>query len=206
MKRMNKPKLTTTKGQAYKDRLTSKDVWWKRYFDVQRPYRNNLNSLNLGYVLDVGCGIGRNLTNMSKLNIAAVGVDHNQFAIDHVTSMGFQAYNVEELPAHITENSFDTLLISHVLEHMPVDDAISLIEGYLPYLKTNGQIVVITPQEAGFRSDPTHIEFIDFEKTQQILQQLKFTTTRSYSFPLPRFAGHFFTHNEFVVVGNLTSE
>jgi DNA primase len=31
-------------------------VWWKQLLDVQRPYRWHIRRLELGFVLDVGCG------------------------------------------------------------------------------------------------------------------------------------------------------
>ena len=48
---------------------------WKRWVDVQAPYRWNLRGLRLGFTLDVGCGIGRNLVTFDG---HGVGIDHNQ--------------------------------------------------------------------------------------------------------------------------------
>ena len=50
---------------------------WKLALDVQRPYRWNLERLCSGRVLEVGCGIGRNLRNARRLMITPVGVDTN---------------------------------------------------------------------------------------------------------------------------------
>ncbi len=49
-----------TRDAAYTTRLDELGgAAWKRYLDVQAPYRWNLSRLNLGFTLDVGCGIGR---------------------------------------------------------------------------------------------------------------------------------------------------
>jgi len=37
---------------------------WKRLLRVQLPYRWHLRTLRLGKVLDLGCGIGRNLLHL----------------------------------------------------------------------------------------------------------------------------------------------
>ncbi len=103
------------------------------------------------------------------------------------------AYAPSELPAE----QFDSLLFSHVLEH--VDDPAALIRAYLPRLKPAGRVIIMTPQEAGHRSDLTHVEFLDFEKLGEILVACGLTHDRAYSFPFPRWAGDFFTYNEFVV-------
>ena len=50
---------------------------WKQILDVQRPYRWNLERLCSGRVLEVGCGIGRNLRILHRLLAAPIGVDTN---------------------------------------------------------------------------------------------------------------------------------
>lgn len=55
--------------------VATQSAWWKRWFDVQAPYRWNLRGLRLGFTLDVGCGIGRNLVTFDG---HGVGIDHNQ--------------------------------------------------------------------------------------------------------------------------------
>ena len=80
----------STKGTGYADRLSRlSGVWWKRVFDVQRPYRWNLRRLKLGKTLDVGCGIGRNLINLGP---TSVGVDHNPHSVAIAKKKGLSAY------------------------------------------------------------------------------------------------------------------
>ena len=95
---------------------------------------------------------------------------------------------------------FDSLLLAHVLEHLPIEAGISLIRDYLPQLKSGGQVILITPQPAGFRSDSTHVTFVDFAALAHICAQLDLSPSRQYSFPFPRPVGEFFRFNEFVVV------
>ena len=86
-----------------------------------------------------------------------------------------------------------------MLEH--VAEPAALIEQYLPLLVPGGRIVLITPQEAGWRSDATHVRFLDDRALVRILEALGFGLERAYSFPFPRWAGRAFRYNEFVVVG-----
>lgn len=58
---------------------------------------------------------------------------------------------------------------------------------------------MITPQERGYRSDDTHVEFLDFDALRQIAESLGLRVERSYSFPFPRWAGRLFKYNEFVL-------
>ena len=96
--------------------------------------------------------------------------------------------------------TFDSMLLSHVVEHMTLEEAIVLIRLYTPLLKESGKLVMITPQEAGFKKDATHREFMDFGKLRKIAEALGFRPVKEYSFPLPRFLGRFFYFNEFISV------
>jgi hypothetical protein len=60
--------------------------------------------------------------------------------------------------------------------------------------------VLITPQEAGFASDATHVAFHDFAALAGLEAALGLRSERAYSFPFPRPVGRVFRYNEFVSV------
>ena len=194
-----------TEDAGYTERLRRlESVWWKRLLDVQRPYRWNLRRHQLGYVLDVGCGTGRNLINLGGRS-AGVGVDHNVDSIAAARARGLEAFLPEEFRGspHAAGRRFDALLIAHVLEHMPRAEATALLAAYIPFVRPRGQVVLITPQEAGYRSDETHVAFTDLDALADIATAAGLTVERRYSFPLPRVFGRLFTHNEFVLVARV---
>jgi 2-polyprenyl-3-methyl-5-hydroxy-6-metoxy-1,4-benzoquinol methylase len=182
------------------ERLTG--ARWKRLVNVQAPYRRNLRRLEPGYVLDVGCGIGRNLIHLDG---NGVGVDTSQASVDVARTRGCTAHTVEEFPSSSDAGvaGFDSLLLAHVLEHMPRQTAEDLVLEYLPYIKPGGQVIVIVPQEAGYASDETHVNFLEAEDVVSLLRSCGLGSVRGYSFPFPRFVGRVFRHNETVVVGRL---
>lgn len=189
-----------TAGPDYAERLVRLgSARWKRIVDVQAPYRWNLRRLRLGRTLDVGCGIGRNL---HHLGADAVGVDHNAHAVAVARSAGLVAYTPDEFRASsdAVRQSYDSLLFAHVVEHMDRDTAVGLLKEYLTFLKPGGPVVFITPQEAGYRSDSTHIRFVDFGGTAELAAAVGFRVVRHFSFPFPRIVGNFFPYNEFVTV------
>ncbi len=169
---------------------------------LQLPYKLHLNFLNLRKTLDVGCGAGRNLKNLSP---ESVGVDHNAIMIKSCCDRGMNAHTVEEWQTKKDPHlgTFDSLLFSHIAEHMTSSEFEGMLRSYLPLLKKQGRIVVICPQESGYQSDQTHIEFIDFEKVKTIFKNLNIETKRQYSYPFARSFGKFFRHNEFVNIGFL---
>lgn len=193
-----------TTGGAYTERLARLEgAAWKRLLNVQAPYRWNLRRLvGQRAVLDVGCGIGRNLVNLGP---GSVGVDHNPHSVAYCRERGLTAFTVEEFAAsrYAAPGSFDGLLAAHLVEHMDADSALRVLGSYLPWLRPGAVVVVITPQERGYASDATHVRFCGFAEVGELCAALGITVTRQSSFPLPRWAGRLFTYNEFVTVGSL---
>lgn len=192
-----------TAGVDYTDRLERlSGARWKQMLDVQAPYRRNIRRLRLGRALDVGCGVGRNL---AYLGAGAVGVDHNPTSVAAARTRGLTAYTVEEFFAseHARPDAFDSILAAHLLEHMSEAQGREVIGSYLPYVRSGGTVVFITPQRRGFASDATHVRFVGFPEAARFCRELGMTVTRQYSHPLPEVVGTVFTHNEYVTVARL---
>ena len=187
-----------TIGAEYTRRLTERrGSAWKRF--VPDPYRWNIRRTCSGRTLDIGCGVGRCL---AFLDGNGVGVDHNPTSIAECRRRGLEAYTPEEFAAS-DRGRFHTLLVSHVLEHMDEDSAVSLLRPYLASLVDRGRVIVVTPQEAGQRSDPTHVRMVGVADIEAVFARLDIERDSARSYPFPRFVGRFFIHNETVVTGVL---
>jgi 2-polyprenyl-3-methyl-5-hydroxy-6-metoxy-1,4-benzoquinol methylase len=190
-----------TAGEDYAKRLTSlQHKGWKQVLHVQAPWQLHIKSLKLGKVLDVGCGNGRNLVSLDR---SSVGVDHNPFSIQAARESGVTAYTTDEFFADhalSAPDTYDSMLVAHVIEHLTPAEAEEVVGSYLPMIKSGGRLVWITPQERGFRSDATHVTFADFAGLAALASKLGVEPVKHYSFPFPRFVGKFFTYNEFVSI------
>lgn len=196
-----------TNTAEYADYLVRHQLSWKSQF-FQIPYRLHLKQLRLGRTLEIGCGAGRNLV---ALNAGSVGIDHNLHLVNACRQQGLMAWTTEQWPTifqtDLSSQSFDSILLAHVAEHLSATDFANLIRDYTPYLKPSGRFVVICPQELGYQMDQTHLEFVDFEKIESAFAQStqNYSIERKYSFPFPRWAGKKFPYNEFVVVASRIS-
>ncbi|HWB37905.1 MAG TPA: class I SAM-dependent methyltransferase [Rugosimonospora sp.] len=194
---------TSTQSPEYAERLQRlSGARWKRLVSAQAPYRWNVRRLRLGWTLDVGCGIGRNL---AHLDGHGVGVDHNPTSVAAARDRGLLAYTPDDFRASqfADAGAFDSLLAAHLIEHLEPDAARDILDGYLKYVQPGGLAVFITPQEKGYASDPTHIAWSDFEVLRRLAVDLGLQPEREYSFPFPRGAGRRFRYNEFVLVARL---
>jgi len=191
-----------TSGADYAERLRRLEtVWWKRALDVQRPYRRNLARLRLGRTLDVGAGLGRNL---AHLPVGSVGVDHNPDSVAIARGRGLDMLTSQEFDERAAGlGHFDSLLMSHVLEHMSTTEGDRLLDHYLPHIKPAGTVVLICPQERGYATDATHVRFVDPAVLREHAQRHRISQIESRSFPLPKIAGRVFAYNEFLFVGRL---
>ncbi|MEJ7770365.1 MAG: class I SAM-dependent methyltransferase [Geodermatophilaceae bacterium] len=191
-----------TAGADYAVRLQRLETArWKQVLDVQAPYRWNIRRLNLGRVLEIGCGIGRNLEHLGG---NGVGVDHNAASIAIARERGLAALTVADFHAstHAQDGAFDSLLLAHVIEHVGEQEGLAIVREYLDYLRPAGKVVFICPQEKGYTTDSTHVRFCGFPELHRLVNLLGLRADKEYSFPLPRIAGKIFPYNEFVVVAS----
>ena len=192
--------VDSTSGEEYARRLqATQGVWWKKALNVQAPYQWNLRRQHLGRALDVGCGIGRNL---ETLDPGSVGVDHNAHAVAVARERGVTALTVTEWEASELRKpeSFDGMLLAHVIEHLSREEAVALLRDYLPYMRPGGKVFFVCPQERGYASDPTHVRLTTGDDLADLAREVGLQPQPWFSFPFPRWAGKAFIYNEFCLL------
>ncbi|MFN3235531.1 MAG: class I SAM-dependent methyltransferase [Pseudomonadales bacterium] len=190
----------STESKDYSTRLeVIQDKPWKKMLGALNPYRVHIRRVLNAPGLEVGCGIGR------VLGFAAndiLGVDHNAHSIEICRNRGLHAMTSDEFFADKSSHidRYQTLIFSHVLEHMTATQAKELVSMYMPFVKPGGKLVLICPQEKGYASDETHIEFLDEASLVGIAEAAGFKCQSRYSYPFPRAFGKWFIYNESVVI------
>lgn len=183
---MNKINNTNTKEYT-RYYLKKFNIWYRRFFPVDIPFKFIAKSCCRGKILDIGCGPGRYLAFFPE---RATGIDHNIDFINYTRKRGFTSFHTSELDK-IKEQKYDTLLFSHILEHMPMNIGENLIKQYINFLKNNGRIVIVVPHGCCYKNDPTHVLYYGPEQINQLSQRIGFHLKKSFYNPFPDFLSNF---------------
>ena len=106
-------------------------------------------------VLDVGCGHGKYMQMLEEKGCRVTGVDINPEQVASLCKAGQRAFTPEALP---TDVRYDLILMAHVIEHMETEDLVAFMDRYLPLLKTDGKLIIVTPMPGDrFYYDFTHV-------------------------------------------------
>jgi SAM-dependent methyltransferase len=172
---------------------------------VKNRYLANVLKDVKGATLDFGCGAGQLL---EKLPTGSVGLEVNAHLVEALREKGLPARQYDPGADQlrfddIPDNTFTTLVMSHVLEHF--DDA---ADGLRRILESCGRlgisrVIVIVPGRKGYEFDPTHRTFVDrfYLKEHGLTRYAGFSARNFSYFPLNRESvGRFFTFHEFKVV------
>ena len=130
-----------------------------------------------GRVLDVGCGIG----DMLQFRKNTVGIDINKNNVEYCNSIGLKAVLMEKDILPFQQNTFDSILLDNVLEHIP--DPQALIKEIYRVLIPGGRFVVGVPGTKGWNSDPTHVIYYDENTMVKLFSSYGFSDINTfYSF------------------------
>jgi len=96
-----------------------------------------------GRMLDVGCSDGYVLKVAEELGWNAEGVDFDPQAVAYATRKGLKARLGRLADQHLPDDSFDLVLMSHVIEH--VHHPVATLDEIRRVLRPGGMLVVTTP-------------------------------------------------------------
>ena len=119
----------------------------------------------LGRVLDLGTGRGEFLDVMAEAGIDAYGVDSNSVAVSRCLERGLDVVlddalrHLEKLP----ESYLAAITAFHVVEHLPFEEVVGLVDHAVRVLRPGGLLIFETPNPSNlvvgassFYLDPTH--------------------------------------------------
>ena len=118
-------------------------------------------------VLDLGCGPGIFLELLKEASLQATGVDRSEAIVDKARRKGLDVVHADLFDYLLeTREDYDGIFCSHLLEHLPFEKVVRLIERVVTRLLPGGTLVFVLPNPGsirlhlfGFWRDPEHIRF-----------------------------------------------
>jgi SAM-dependent methyltransferase len=172
---------------------------------IKRFYLDNVLRDAVGPTIDFGCGAGQLL---ARLPPGSVGLEINPFLVAELQKQGLDAmlYDAEDdgfTFSVLAGRRFDTLVLSHVLEHFAQPDEI--LKRIFASTRSLGvrRVVAVVPGAKGYRSDATHKTYIDrrYLERQGLMASDGFKVARMSRFPLDSdMLNERFTFHEFKIV------
>lgn len=110
-------------------------------------------------ILDIGCGIGENMTMIKQAGFNnVIGVDISIDMVNESRSKGHNAYDVNMLN-DLYLKDIDILLFSHVLEHINYPEIVQIMESYFSMCKKDAKVIIVMPVLSDiFFNDVDHIK------------------------------------------------
>lgn len=118
-------------------------------------------------VLDIGCGQGIFLQLLASQGTPAIGVDSDEKLLALARASRVNVLQSDALDyLKTTEDEFDGMFCSHLIEHLQIDAVVALLEAACHRLTKGGLFVLVFPNPASLRMqlnffwrDPTHVRF-----------------------------------------------
>jgi SAM-dependent methyltransferase len=96
-----------------------------------------------GRLLEIGCGNGRQLERFGLAGWQTTGIDFDATAVQTARALGLDVRPGDLAAQRFEDASFDAIVMSHVIEHVPAPDA--LLAECRRVLRPGGSITVVTP-------------------------------------------------------------
>ena len=145
---------------ALEDRFRGTREEIKERFDVYLPYVQNAAP-----VVDLGCGRGEWLEILGAAGLEAHGVDTNRIQVEQCRALGLSV-SEEDFVAHLRslgDASIGAVTGFHIIEHVPLDTLLTLMNEVMRVLRPGGLVIFETPNSENvivgshyFYFDPTH--------------------------------------------------
>lgn len=132
-----------------------------------------------GDVLDLGCGRGEWLELLKSEGIEVQGLDRNRVFVEECRRAGLSVVEADALTylRSLPDESLSAVTSFHLVEHLPFETLIKLLDEIVRTLRSGGLLILETPNpenllvgSCNFYADPTHRHPIPSETLQFLLE------------------------------------
>lgn len=151
------------------------------YAEMRRVFKNYAIKNNKPLIVDVGSGLSDAAEFFSNLYPLALitCVDINDTLVDLALEKGFEAVNANITQIPYSDDTFDIVHCSHVIEHLGYPDVVHALDELIRITKKNGIIIIRSPLLINHRfyNDIDHVRpyppnavlnYFNYQKQQKV--------------------------------------
>ena len=162
---------------SFEDQFRGEREEIKNRLRVYLPILKGANVLR--DVLDIGSGRGEWLEILKHEGVRARGVDRNRVFIEQCRQSGLEVVEADALAylRSLPDRSLDAATSFHLVEHLPFETLIKLLDEIVRTLRSGGLLILETPNpenfmvgSCSFYADPTHRNPIPSATLQFLLE------------------------------------
>jgi len=176
--------------------------WMNNSFKLQKKYDLFANYYKKNYlkripgnknikILDIGCGMGQFLYFLKKAGYKNIeGFDLDKENVEQCHKMGFENVVQADMYEYLSKtknNYYDLIVMNDIIEHVPREKTIALLENIRTKLKKGGRFMVKTVNcnnvygLSSYFSDFTHVTGYNSEKMRHVAMLSGFRRTLVYN-------------------------
>ncbi|QWP78541.1 methyltransferase domain-containing protein [Lysobacter sp. K5869] len=138
-------------------------------------------------VIDIGCGRGEWLELLGEHGLVASGIDLNRDFVDNCAGTGLKVVEGDAVDVlrEVPEGSVGAITSMHLVEHLPFERVVSLIDAALRALRPGGLLLLETPNPENllvgshyFYMDPTHLNPLPPAMLRWVVENRGFADSR----------------------------
>ena len=188
------------------------------YFDFENHFRGSQREIkknqriyvpyfkNSGLIVDLGCGRGEFLELLAEQNIPAIGIDLYEEFVEYCTIKGLNAVHDDGLHylKALKDETIGGIFAAQLVEHLKIDDIISLCTLSFLKLKPGSCLILETPNPTSlsiytnaFYIDPSHVKPVHPKMLKYFLEkagfqdiEIIFTESSKIDYKLPLINGN----------------
>lgn len=143
----------------------------------------------LGPALDIGCGRGEWLDILITAGFTGKGCDTNVHMVETCRHRGLQVELTDGLSylRSLPNTSLSIVSAMHVIEHLPIETLLALLDASLAALKPGGILILESPNPQNilvgahnFYLDPTHERPLPMQLTEFLVESRGFCAIRAF--------------------------
>ena len=157
--------------------FTQRNNYLEKQEELKAHFQCILDKIKLyksvGVLLDVGCSVGILLDTAKSNNFEVKGVELSKWASEFARQKGFDVVTGGLTEAEYCDNTFDVVVMNHVLEHIP--DPVAILSEINRVLKQDGLLVIGVPNFGSPMARLMRGDWYSLQPDQHIWQFTHFT-------------------------------